>query len=221
MTITIQNITATSAIVSWPSSPGCVDTFYSVMYHPNWNSLLMGYTRKSFLQEDRVPVSQTSTSLGRLSPQTTYILCVTCQSANPTREQCQVFSTLNEGTELGESGRDLAMGVWLASSILLLIIALALLWGCLHTMCPAKRDPERGNQSGPNPPHLALTPMVGNMGSEGRKSLYMPGCGGVDSPNATVIENVYRDEHGREMAKGQSCELQTLSNKPRYAPGSE
>uniref|UniRef100_A0A673MXG6 Fibronectin type-III domain-containing protein n=1 Tax=Sinocyclocheilus rhinocerous TaxID=307959 RepID=A0A673MXG6_9TELE len=159
MTITIQNITATSAFVSWPSSPGCVDTFYSVMYHPNWNSLLMGYTRKSFLREDRVPVSQTSTSLGNLSPQTTYILCVTCQSANPTREQCQVFSTLDEGTELGESGRELAMGVWLASSILLLIIAVALLWGCLHTMCPAKRDPERGSQSGPNPPHLALTPM--------------------------------------------------------------
>uniref|UniRef100_A0A8C1LQD7 Fibronectin type-III domain-containing protein n=1 Tax=Cyprinus carpio TaxID=7962 RepID=A0A8C1LQD7_CYPCA len=187
MTITIQNITATSAIVSWPSSPGCVDTFYSVMYHPNWNSLLMGYTRKSFLREDRVPVSQTSTSLGNLSPQTTYILCVTCQSANPTREQCQVFSTLNEGTELSESGRDLAMGVWLASSILLLIIAVALLWGCLHTMCPAKRDPERGSQSGPNPPHLALTPMGGNMGSEGRKGLYMPLGLQYNSTNCSVI----------------------------------
>ncbi|XP_058634066.1 fibronectin type III domain-containing protein 9 isoform X1 [Onychostoma macrolepis] len=207
MTITIQNITTTSAIVSWPSSPGCVDTFYSVMYHPNWNSLLMGYTRKSFLREDRVPVSQTSTSLGNLSPQTTYILCVTCQSANPTREQCQVFSTLDEGTELGESGRELAMGVWLASSILLLIIAVALLWGCLHTMCPAKRDPERGSQSGSNPPHLALTPMGGNMGSEGRKSLYTPGFGGEDSQNATVIENPFRAEHSREMANGQGREL--------------
>lgn len=221
MPITIQNVTATSAIVSWPSSPGCVDTFYSVMYHPNWNSLLMGYTRKSFLREDRVPVSQTSTSLGDLSPQTTYILCVTCQSANPTREQCQVFSTLDEGTELGGSGRELAMGVWLASSILLLIIAVALLWGCLHTMCPAKRDPGRGNQPGPNHPHLALTPMGGNMGSEGRKSLYMPSCGEEDSQNATVIENPFRVEHGREMANEQSRELRTQSNKHRFGPESE
>ncbi|XP_051996527.1 fibronectin type III domain-containing protein 9-like [Xyrauchen texanus] len=206
MTITIQNITTTSAIVNWPSSPSCIDTFYSVMYNLNWNSLPMGYTRKSFLREDRVPVSQTSTSVGNLSPQTTYILCVTCQSANPTREQCQVFSTLDDGTELGENGRELAMGVWLASSILLLIIALALLWGCLHTMCPSKRDTDQHNQPGSNPPHLALMPMGGDMASEGRKHLYMPSCSEKDSQNATVIENPFREEQGRELGNGPSRE---------------
>lgn len=216
MTITIQNITATSAVVNWPSSPGCVDTFYSVMYHPNWNSLLMGYTRKSFLREDRIPVSQTSTSLGNLNPQTTYILCVTCQSANPTKEQCQVFSTLDEGTELGQGGRELAMGVWLASSILLLIIAVALLWGCLHTICPAKRDSERGNQPGSNPSQLALAPLGGIMGNDGRKSLYVASCSEEDSQNAMVIENPYRIEQGN----GRRCELGKTYSTQSFGPES-
>ncbi|XP_065128651.1 fibronectin type III domain-containing protein 9 [Paramisgurnus dabryanus] len=217
MTISIQNVTATSAIISWLPSPGCIDTFYSVMYHPNWNSLLMGYTRKSFLREDRVPVSQTSTSLGNLSPQTTYILCVTCQSANPTREQCQVFSTLDEGTELNEGGRELAMGVWLASSILLLIIAVALLWGCVHTICPAKRDFKRGKQSGPNPPQLALTPMGGIMGRDGRKNLYSPSYSEEeDYRNATVIENPYRVEQGNRPNRETGTWYNTQTCGPKY-----
>ncbi|XP_051985988.1 fibronectin type III domain-containing protein 9 [Xyrauchen texanus] len=220
MTITIQNVTATSAIVSWSSSPSCIDTFYSIMYHPNWNNLLMGYTRKSFVREDRVPVSQTSTSLSNLSPQTTYILCVTCQSANPTKGQCQVFSTLDEGTELGENGRELAMGVWLASSILLLIIAVALLWGCLHTICPAKRDSNQGNQPGSNPPHMALAPMGGNVGSEGRKHLYTPSFNEEDSQNATVIENPFRAERGSEPGNGPSHEIRTQGNKQYFGPES-
>lgn len=139
MPISVQNISATSATVHWPSAAGCLDTFYSIMYHPNWNSLLMGYSRsKSFLREDRVPVTQTTTYLGNLSPQTTYILCVTCRQAKPVREQCQVFNTLDEGPEADGLRRDLAMGVWLASSLLLLLIAMVLLWGCLHSLCPGR-----------------------------------------------------------------------------------
>ncbi|XP_070817056.1 fibronectin type III domain-containing protein 9 [Chaetodon trifascialis] len=136
MGIVVYNISTTSARVSWPSSPGCLDTFYSVMYDPNWNSLLMGYKRKSFMHEERIPVSQTSTHLANLLPQTAYFLCVTCQAANPVRDQCQVFSTLSDSGEGHDrAGWELAMGVWLTCCILLLVIAGILLWGCLHTIC--------------------------------------------------------------------------------------
>lgn len=136
MGIVVYNISTTSARVSWPSTPSCLDTFYSVMYDPNWNSLLMGYKRKSFMHEERIPVSQTSTHLANLLPQTAYFLCVTCQAANPVRDQCQVFSTLSDNSEGHDrAGWELAMGVWLTCCVLLLIIAGILLWGCLHTIC--------------------------------------------------------------------------------------
>uniref|UniRef100_A0A3Q0RGC7 Fibronectin type-III domain-containing protein n=1 Tax=Amphilophus citrinellus TaxID=61819 RepID=A0A3Q0RGC7_AMPCI len=136
MVIAIYNISSTSARVSWPSSPTCLDTFYSVMYDPNWNSLLMGYKRKNFMYEERIPVSQTSTHLANLLPQTAYFLCVTCQAANPVREQCQVFSTLSDSSEGHDrAGWELAMAVWLICCILLLVIAGILLWGCLNTIC--------------------------------------------------------------------------------------
>lgn len=136
MGVVVYNISTTSATVSWPTSPGCLDTFYSVMYDPNWNSLLMGYKRKSFKHEERIPVSQTSTHLGNLLPQTAYFLCVTCQAANPVRDQCQVFSTASESGDGHErAGWELAMGVWLTCCVLLLLIATILLWGCLRTIC--------------------------------------------------------------------------------------
>ncbi|XP_053285733.1 fibronectin type III domain-containing protein 9 [Pleuronectes platessa] len=146
MGITVYNITATSASVSWPSSPSCLDTFYSVMYDPNWNSLLMGYKRKSFMHEERIPVSQSSTYLGNLLPQSAYFLCVTCQAANPVADQCQVFSTLSvrgEGHE--RAGWELAMGVWLTCCIFLLVIASILLWGCLHTICSLQSQASDGS----------------------------------------------------------------------------
>ncbi|XP_069560212.1 fibronectin type III domain-containing protein 9 [Brachyistius frenatus] len=143
----VYNISSTSARVSWPSSPGCLDTFYSVMYDPKWNSLLMGYKRKSFMHEERIPVSQTSTHLANLLPQTAYFLCVTCQAANPVREQCQVFSTLGDSSEGHDRASwELAMGVWLTCCVLLLVIAGILLWGCLHTICSV---PGRGADGGP------------------------------------------------------------------------
>lgn len=136
MGIVVYNISSTSARVSWPPSPDCLDTFYSVMYDPNWNSLLMGYKRKSFMHEERIPVSQTNTHLANLLPQTAYFLCVTCQAANPVRDQCQVFSTPSDNSEGHDrAGWELAMGVWLTCCVLLLVIAGILLWGCLHTIC--------------------------------------------------------------------------------------
>ncbi|KAI9520543.1 hypothetical protein NQZ68_017244 [Dissostichus eleginoides] len=136
MGVVVFNISATSAHVSWPVSPSCLDTFYSVMYDPNWNSLLMGYKRKSFLIEERIPVSQTTTYLHHLIPQTAYFLCVTCQAANPVQDQCQVFSTPSDSNDPHDrAGWELAMGVWLTCCVLLLVIAGVLLWGCVHTMC--------------------------------------------------------------------------------------
>uniref|UniRef100_A0A3P9JEK0 Fibronectin type-III domain-containing protein n=1 Tax=Oryzias latipes TaxID=8090 RepID=A0A3P9JEK0_ORYLA len=114
MGVTVYNISATSVRVSWPPSPTCRDTFYSVMYDPNWNSLIMGYKRKSFKHEERIPVSQTGTHLANLLPLTAYFLCVTCQAADPVREQCKVFSTLSESSETHDRGGwEHMAGVWL------------------------------------------------------------------------------------------------------------
>uniref|UniRef100_A0AAY4E8Z7 Fibronectin type-III domain-containing protein n=1 Tax=Denticeps clupeoides TaxID=299321 RepID=A0AAY4E8Z7_9TELE len=192
MPVIVQNVTATSAVVSWPSSPGCIDTFYSVMYHPNWNSLLMGYTRKSFLREDRVPVSQTTSLLSNLSPQTTYIICVTCQSANPSRDQCQVFNTLDESSEMGSGRWELAMGVWLASSLLLLVIAVVLLCGCLHSLCPRWSHPvARGCPATSNPSQVHAS-RAGEGADSGRGSVYTPSCSDDDSQQAAALENPFR-----------------------------
>ncbi|XP_057696343.1 fibronectin type III domain-containing protein 9 [Corythoichthys intestinalis] len=135
MAIAVYNISATSARVTWPPSPGCLDTFYSVMYSPNWNSLLMAFKRKSFMHEERIPVSQTATHLANLFPQTTYLLCVSCQAANPTRDQCQVFTTLiDNGEGQDRAGWELAAGAWLTCCVLLLVIAAVLLWGCRRSV---------------------------------------------------------------------------------------
>uniref|UniRef100_A0A8C2YX67 Fibronectin type-III domain-containing protein n=1 Tax=Cyclopterus lumpus TaxID=8103 RepID=A0A8C2YX67_CYCLU len=149
MGVAVYNVSATSARVSWPASPGCLDTFYSVMYDPNWNSLLMGYERKSFLHEERIPVSQTSMHLAHLLPQTAYFLCVTCQAANPVRDQCQVFSTPSDSSEGHDrAGWELAAGAWLTCCVLLLVIACTLLWGCRRTAGSAPG----GSPSPPPPP---------------------------------------------------------------------
>lgn len=137
MGVAVYNVSATSARVSWPPSPGCLDTFYSVMYDPNWNSLMKGYKRKSFLHEERIPVSQTSAHLANLLPQTAYFLCVTCQAANPVQDQCQMFSTPGDSGEAHDrAGWELAVGVWLTCCALLLVIAGILLWGCLRVSWP-------------------------------------------------------------------------------------
>lgn len=156
MGVVVYNISTTSAKVSWPMSPGCLDTFYSVMYDPNWNSLLMGYKRKSFMHEERIPVSQTSMHLGNLLPQTAYFLCVTCQAANPVRDQCQVFSTASESGDGHErAGWELAMGVWLTCCVLLLLIAAILLWGCLRTICSVHGGAAGSGPAGDDDCHAA------------------------------------------------------------------
>ncbi|MBN3272461.1 FNDC9 protein, partial [Polyodon spathula] len=199
MGITVQNITATSATVMWPASPSCVDSFYSIMYHPNWNNLLTGYSRKNFLKEDKVPTEQTSTSLWNLSPQTSYILCVTCQSANPSGDQCRVFSTLGQdpSSSLGSGRKELAMGIWLTSSLLLLIIAGILLYGCLHIWCGKQQDNPEGTFAGPDLPDKR---------EAAADSLYTHDNTGEDAQTATIIENPFtssesspRSDRNREL----------------------
>ncbi|XP_046892761.1 fibronectin type III domain-containing protein 9 [Hypomesus transpacificus] len=214
MTISVHNISTTSARVSWPAAPGCLDTFYSVMYHPNWNSLLMGYTRKSFLREERVPVTQTSASLLHLAPQTTYILCVTCQAANPLRDQCQVFSTPREGGGQRQdgSGWEMAMGVWMASSLLLLVIAGVLLWGCLHSICPFPSQ-----ASGEGYPCSSSALPQGAQGSPG--CLYTPSSSEEDdSKQVTVLGNPLHSVPTPGHGHARGHELRTLSPQTEGQP---
>ncbi|XP_056357798.1 fibronectin type III domain-containing protein 9-like [Oenanthe melanoleuca] len=141
MGITVQNITGSTAMVIWPKMAGCVDSFYSIMYHPNWNSMLSSYSRKSFQKEERVPTTRSSFVVENLTPLTTYIMCVTCQSANPSSDQCRVFNTLERDPGSASSTKkELALGIWLTSSVLLLIIAAVLLYGCLHLLCRRRRE---------------------------------------------------------------------------------
>ncbi|XP_061593855.1 fibronectin type III domain-containing protein 9 [Cololabis saira] len=158
MGVAVYNVSSTSARVSWPASPTCADTFYSVMYHPNWNDLLTGYKRKRFKHEERIPVSQTSMHLANLLSQTAYFLCVTCQAANPVQDQCQMFSTLSKSSEGHDgAGWGRAVAIWLTCSLLVLVCTGVLVWGCRrHTRsspgraagdCPVLTNPTHQNMS--------------------------------------------------------------------------
>ncbi|KAM5182222.1 fibronectin type III domain-containing protein 9 [Mantella aurantiaca] len=132
MAVTVQNITANTAAVIWPSIASCSDSFYSVMYQSNWNTMLSGYSKEKF-KEERIPTSRTFYTVENLTPLTTYILCVTCQSASPSSDQCKIFNTLGQDpATVNSKKKDLALGIWLTSSIILLIIACILIYGCLH-----------------------------------------------------------------------------------------
>ncbi|XP_029854500.1 fibronectin type III domain-containing protein 9-like [Aquila chrysaetos chrysaetos] len=147
MGIIVQNITGNTAMVIWPKMASCADSFYSIMYHPNWNSVLSSYSRKSFQKEERVPASRSSFVVENLTPLTTYIVCVTCQSANPSSDQCRVFNTLEQDpASASNTKKELALGIWLTSSVLLLIIAAILLYGCLHLLCRRRRERLRGQK---------------------------------------------------------------------------
>lgn len=203
MGIVVYNISTTSARVSWPSSPSCLDTFYSVMYDPNWNSLLMGYKRKRFMHEERIPVSQTSTHLANLLPQTAYFLCVTCQAANPVRDQCQVFSTLSDNSEGHDRASwELAMGVWLTCCILLLVIAGILLWGCLHSICSIPGQPA-------DDCHVATNSTRQDMSGSGR--LYSPRGSSESAKHATIIQRPLLSTQTTSHVITQDHELRTLA----------
>ncbi|XP_073331883.1 fibronectin type III domain-containing protein 9 [Pagrus major] len=204
MVVVVYNISTTSAKVSWPPSPECLDTFYSVMYDPNWNSLLMGYKRKSFMHEERIPVSQTTTYLANLLPQTAYFLCVTCQAANPVREQCQVFSTLSDNSDGHDrSGWELAMGVWLTCCILLLVIAGILLWGCLHTICSIPTRAADGC-------HVATNSNHQDVSGSGR--IYTPPSSSEDnSKHANVMQGPLLSAQTTNHVIAQDHELRTLA----------
>lgn len=132
-------------MVIWPKMASCADSFYSIMYHPNWNNMLSSYSRKNFQKEERVPTSRSSFVVENLTPLTTYIVCVTCQSANPSSDQCRVFNTLErDPASASNTKKELALGIWLTSSVLLLIIAAVLLYGCLHLVCRRRRERLQG-----------------------------------------------------------------------------
>ncbi|NWU64057.1 FNDC9 protein, partial [Pterocles burchelli] len=195
MGITVQNITGNTAMVIWPKMASCADSFYSVMYHPNWNSMLSSYSRNSFQKEERVPTSRSSFIVENLTPLTTYIVCVTCQSANPSSDQCRVFNTLEQDlASVSNTKKELALGIWLTSSVLLLIIAAILLYGCLHLLCRRRRERLQGQDRTSEQDHekVQTNSMVRTSKELGRQSQLMPDTeekhpGAIQL--ATIIEN--------------------------------
>ncbi|XP_028657743.1 fibronectin type III domain-containing protein 9 [Erpetoichthys calabaricus] len=137
MNLEIKNISFTSASVSWSHDPySCPENLYRLMYRPNWNSILSGFSRQNFHREEAVPLGRSSLKLQRLTPSTNYILCVTCQGSQPSRDQCSIFHTLaKDAMVLNSRTLDLATVVWLTSSILLMITAIVLLHGCFKLWC--------------------------------------------------------------------------------------
>ncbi|XP_075708688.1 fibronectin type III domain-containing protein 9 [Rhinoderma darwinii] len=151
MVISVQNITANTAMVIWPTIPSCVDSFYSIMYQSNWNTMMSGYSREHFQKQERIPASRTFYIVENLTPLTTYILCVTCQSANPTSDQCKIFHTsAQDPASVNSKKKDLALGIWLTSSIILLIIACILLYGCLHIWWRKRQERARAQNAESN-----------------------------------------------------------------------
>ncbi|XP_071602662.1 fibronectin type III domain-containing protein 9 [Heliangelus exortis] len=195
MGITVQNITGNTAMVIWPKMASCTDSFYSVMYHPNWNRNLSSYSRKNFQKEERVPTSRSSFVVENLTPLTTYIMCVTCQSANPSSDQCRVFNTLEQDpASKSNTKKELALGIWLTSSVLLLIIAAILLYGCLHLYCRRRREHLQGQNETSEQDHGKAWPksVVSTSGELGRQSQMVQDSeekhpGGIQL--ATIIEN--------------------------------
>ncbi|XP_063005786.1 fibronectin type III domain-containing protein 9-like [Melospiza melodia melodia] len=195
MGITIQNITGNTAMVIWPKMASCVDSFYSIMYHPNWNSMLSSYSRKSFQREERVPTTRSSFVVENLTPLTTYIMCVTCQSANPSSDQCRVFNTLErDPASASSTKKELALGIWLTSGVLLLIIAAVLLYGCLHLLCRRRHQhlQERGGSSKREPEGPWTKSTAHASDEHGRQSQHTQDAeekhpGGIQL--ATIIEN--------------------------------
>ncbi|XP_015200675.1 fibronectin type III domain-containing protein 9-like [Lepisosteus oculatus] len=137
MNLEIKNISFTSASVSWLPNPStCPANLYRMMYRPNWNSILSGFSRKNFHREETVPVGRNSITLQRLTPATNYILCVTCQSSQPSGDQCAIFHTLaKDAVVVTNRNLDLATVVWLTSSILFIITTVVLLHGCFKLWC--------------------------------------------------------------------------------------
>ncbi|XP_064264246.1 fibronectin type III domain-containing protein 9-like [Passer domesticus] len=195
MGITIQNITGNTAMVIWPKMASCVDSFYSIMYHPNWNSMLSSYSRKSFQREERVPTTRSSFVVENLTPLTTYIMCVTCQSANPSSDQCRVFNTLErDPASASSTKKELALGIWLTSSVLLLIIAAVLLYGCLHLLCRRRHERlQERNRTSKQEPEEPRTKSVAHASDEFSRQSWHTQDAEEKHPHsiqlATIIEN--------------------------------
>uniref|UniRef100_A0A8C3XV18 Fibronectin type-III domain-containing protein n=1 Tax=Chelydra serpentina TaxID=8475 RepID=A0A8C3XV18_CHESE len=116
------NVTLTSVSVAWSHDHyTCPNEFYGVIYWPSWNRILSGVLRHDFL------------TLQRLTPSTNYILC------------CTNFHTMARDAVFPASKMiDLAMVIWLISSVLFIILAMVLLYGCLRMWCKKCKNTSNG-----------------------------------------------------------------------------
>ncbi|XP_027634653.2 fibronectin type III domain-containing protein 9 isoform X1 [Falco peregrinus] len=133
MNIEVQNISYTSATVSWAMNNPCPENYYHVMYRPNWNSVFAGYLRQNFHREERVPHPLSSLVLHRLTPSTIYVLCITCKNSYPSSNHCTTFHTLDKTPLVfGGSKHESTTSMWMVSSLLLLCFIALLAYGCLQ-----------------------------------------------------------------------------------------
>uniref|UniRef100_A0A8C4T7W3 Fibronectin type III domain containing 9 n=1 Tax=Erpetoichthys calabaricus TaxID=27687 RepID=A0A8C4T7W3_ERPCA len=136
MNIQIQNVSYSSAAVTWSAIPHCPESFYHIIYRPNWNSIFSGYARPNFHFEETVPNSATSLLLEKLSPSTTYILCITCKNTYPSSDHCTTFNTVGDNPLiLSRMGLGMNNVVWMMSCILFLLLLSVLIYSCLHCWC--------------------------------------------------------------------------------------
>ncbi|OCT95338.1 fibronectin type III domain-containing protein 9 [Xenopus laevis] len=201
MGISVQNITGNTAMVIWPSISSCADSFYSVMYQSNWNTMMSEYSKKNFQKEERIPTSRTSCIIENLTPLTTYIICVTCQSAIPSSDQCRIFQTLGQDHSVVNSKKkDLALGIWLTSSILLLIIACIMIYGCLHIWWRKRQERAREENAGTN--------------EHSKKEAWTKNDGVMMEEYEEAEHEAFRDDNKREDTFPDECCRNTIPKHP-------
>ncbi|XP_043925271.1 fibronectin type III domain-containing protein 9 [Protopterus annectens] len=133
MNIEVHKTSYTSSTISWSANYKCPENYYRIMYRPNWNSVFSGYSHQSFHHEEKVPHSQNTFTLHRLTPSTVYILCITCKNVYPTGDHCTTFHTM-EKTPLtyNKLKLDTVTTVSAVSSLLLICFSAILLYTCLQ-----------------------------------------------------------------------------------------
>ncbi|CAN0347174.1 unnamed protein product [Lampetra planeri] len=176
MELHVNNVSATAASVGWSPSWRCPQGWAPRAVHrPDWERPLAGTSPRRLQREERVAPGRHRVALEGLTPLTGYIACVSCAPVPPlllappqqhqqqrssqqphlARQQpaphggeqgaCVAFHTT--GPDLGNRKKEMAIAIWVSSSVLLLLIAAFLLYGCLRIWCRRRR--ELGKGTGP------------------------------------------------------------------------
>ncbi|XP_078737232.1 fibronectin type III domain-containing protein 9 [Lampetra fluviatilis] len=177
MELHVNNVSATAASVGWSPSWRCPQGWAPRAVHrPDWERPLAGTSPRRLQREERVAPGRHRVALEGLTPLTGYIACVSCAPVPPlllappqqhqqqrssqqphlARQQpaphggeqgaCVAFHTT--GPDLGNRKKEMAIAIWVSSSVLLLLIAAFLLYGCLRIWCRRRRELGKGTVAG-------------------------------------------------------------------------